>query len=238
MPYTLGPRVDFEALPTADYKLTLKAWKETVETTDTKFSKKGDVRIEWNWIVAVPGSEDQERRDWTSIPATFAEKSNFVHIAIALGIVDSQKAIEEGATIDPDQGIGKSCMGTIVKALKADGKTWGDKITAYAPLPATPEAAKPKTDMAAKLRERLVTLMAFAGEANDPPADLNQQALRDALQAIGAKPITPKATQTVTEMIELANTMGLNDWDDFKLDVLTLKDALVLFEKIAARLDA
>src|ERR1035437_3369058 len=145
MPYTLGPRVDFEALPTADYRLTLKSWKETVETADTKFSKRGDVRIEWNWLVSVPGGEDQERRDWTNIPATFAEKSNFVHIAVALGIVDSVKAIEEGATIDPDAGIGKSCIGTIVKALKSDNKTWGDRITQYAPLPATP--ATPKTDM-------------------------------------------------------------------------------------------
>jgi len=238
MPYTLGPRVDFEALPTADYKLTLKAWKETIETADTKFSKKGDVRIEWNWVVTVPNAEDQERRDWTNIPATFAEKSNFVHIAIALGIVDSQKAIEEGATIDPDQGIGKSCMGTIVKALKSDNKTWGDKITAYAPLPATVAPVKSKTDMAAKLRERLATLMAFAGEPGDPPADLTQQALKDALNVIGAKPLTPKASQLVSEQIELANTMGINEFDSVKVADLTLKDALVLYEKIAARLDA
>lgn len=237
MPYTLGPRVDFEALPTADYKLTLKAWKETIETADTKFSKKGDVRIEWNWIVSVPNAEDQERRDWTNIPATFAEKSNFVHIAIALGIVDSQKAIEEGATIDPDQGIGKSCMGTIVKALKSDNKTWGDKITAYAPLPTTVAPVKSKTDMAAKLRERLSTLMAFAGETGDPPAEFNQQQLRDALKVIGDRAITEPAAQLVKEQMELANTMGINEFDDTTVPA-TLKDALVLYEKITARLDA
>lgn len=237
MPYTLGPRVEFETLPTADYHLTLKGWKETIETADTKFSKKGDVRIEWAWIVTVPGAEDQERRDWTNIPSTFAEKSNFVHIAIALGIVDSQKAIEEGATIDPDQGIGKSCIGTIVKALKSDNKTWGDKITAYAPLPAAAAPAKSKGDMASKLRDRLSTLMAFAGETNDPPADLNQQGLKEGLQAVGARPITPQAQQRVTEAIEMANVMGINDFDATPLPA-TLKDALVLFEKITARVDA
>ena len=235
MPYTLGPRVDFEALPTADYRLTLKTWKETIEAADTKFSKRGDVRIEWSWLVAVPGGEDQERRDWTNIPATFAEKSNFVHIAIALGIVDSVKAIEEGATIDPDQGIGKSCIGTIVKALKTDGKTWGDRITQYAPLGA--ESAKPKTDMAGKLRERLSALLAFAGEMGDPPADLTQQAIRDSLITIGAKPTTARAARYITEQIELANTMGINDFDSSATPT-TLKDALVLFERITARLDA
>jgi len=237
MPYTLGPRQTFEALPTADYKLTLKSWREIIEDKDTQYSKKGDIRVEWNWIVTVPGSEDQDRRDWSNVPATFSEKSTFVHIAVALGIVDSVAAIEAGATVDPDQGIGKSCIGTIVKSLKADNKTWGDKITAYAPLPIAAAPAKSKTDMAAKLRERLATLMAFAGEPGDPPADLTQQALKDALNVIGAKPISPQAETRVKEHIELANTMGINDFDATPLPQ-TLKEALVLFEKITARLDA
>jgi len=237
MPYTLGPRQTFEALPTADYKMTLKSWREIIEDKDTQYSKKGDIRVEWNWIVTVPGAEDQDRRDWSNVPATFSEKSTFVHIAVALGIVDSVAAIEAGATVDPDQGIGKSCIGTIVKSLKADNKTWGDKITAYAPLPLTATPAKSKTDMAAKLRERLATLMAFAGEPGDPPADLTQQALKDALNVIGAKPLTPGASQLVSEQIELANTMGINDFDNGPVPT-TLKEALVLFEKITARLDA
>lgn len=238
MPYTVGPRQTFEALPTADYKLTLKSWKEVVETADTEFSKKGDVRVQWDWIVTVPNQEDQDRRDWTNIPTTFAEKSNFIHIAIALRIVDSEKAILEGATIDPDKGIGKSCMGTIVKSLKKDNKTWTDKITAYAPMPEAEAPAKPKGDMAAKLRERLDTLRAFAGETEDTPADLTQQALRDALKIIGDKPITDRARITLSEQIELANTMGINDFDDTAISGLSLKDALVLYEKITARLDA
>lgn len=238
MPYTVGPRQTFEALPTSDYKLTLKSWKEVTETADTEFSKKGDIRVQWDWIVNVPNQEDQERRDWTNIPTTFAEKSNFIHIAIALRIVDSEKAILEGATIDPDKGIGKSCMGTIVKSLKKDNKTWTDKITAYAPMPEAEAPAKPKGDMAAKLRERLSTLMSFSGSKNDPPSDLNQQALRDSLQLIGAKPITPEATQLLTEQIELCNTMGINDFDDTPILGLSLKDALVLYEKVTARLDA
>jgi hypothetical protein len=238
MPYTLGPRVEFEALPTADYRLTLKAWKETIETADTKFSKKGDVRIEWNWLVAVPGAEDQERRDWTNIPATFAEKSNFVHIAVALGIVDNEKAIEEGATIDPDKGIGKSCIGTIVKALKSDGKTWGDRITQYAPLPAAEAPAKPKGDMAAKLRERTSVLSAFAGLPDSPTDGLAVTALTNGLKALGALPITPAALQTLQETVATANMMGINDYDDIVFTAYNLKDALVLFERIAARMDA
>jgi len=237
MPYTLGPRQTFEALPTADYKLTLKSWREIIEDKDTQFSKKGDIRVQWDWIVTVPGAEDQDRRDWTNVPATFSEKSTFVHIAVALGIVDSVAAIEAGATVDPDQGIGKSCIGTIVKSLKADNKTWGDKITAYAPLPVSATPAKSKTDMAAKLRERLATLMAFAGEPGEPPADLTQQALKDALNVIGAKPITPQATQRLTEHVELANSMGFPEFDDMEIPT-TLKEALILFEKITARLDA
>lgn len=238
MPYTLGPRQTFEALPTADYKLTLKSWREIVEDRDTQYSKKGDIRNEFNWIVTVPGGEDQDRRDWANVPQTFSDKSTFVHIAVALQIVDSEKAIAEGAVIDWDQGIGKSCIGTIVKSLKADNKTWGDKITAYAPLPATAAPAKSKTDMAAKLRERLNTLLAFSGETSDAPNDLTPTALQQALKVIGAKPITDKATQILTEAIELANTMGINDFDDTAIPGLTLKDALLLHEKITARLDA
>ena len=235
MPYTLGPRVEFNALPTADYKLTLKSWKEIIEDKDTQYSKKGDIRNEFNWIVTVPGAEDQDRRDWANVPATFSEKSTFVHIATALQVVDSAKAILDGATIDWDQGIGKSCLGTIVKSLKADQKTWTDKITAYAPMGA--ESAKPKTDMAAKLRDRLAALMAFAGDMGDPPVDLTQQAIKDSLITIGAKPITARAARYVTEQIELANTMGINDFDGSATPT-TLKDALVLYEKITARLDA
>lgn len=238
MPYTVGPRQTFEALPTAEYHLTLKSWKEVTEQTDTEFSKKGDVRVQWDWIVRVPGQEDQERRDWTNIPTTFSDKSNFIHIVIALRIVDSEKAIEEGATIDPDKGIGKSCMGTIVKSLKKDNKTWTDKITQYAPLPDAAPPAQPKVDMAKKLRDRLNLLLAFSGDTNDAPADLTQQALRDALQIVGAKPMTQRAIEQLQEQIQMANMMGVNDFDDTPIIGLTLKDGLLMYEKIAARLDA
>ena len=236
MPYTLGPRTTFEPLPTAEYRLTLKGWKEIAQQEDMQFSKKGDIQIEWSWLVTVPNAEEQDRRSFSPIPTTFSEKSTFVHIVTALGIVDSVAAIEAGATIDPDAGVGKSCLGTIVKSLKTDGKTWGDKITQYAPLPATP--ATPKIDMAGKLRARLTTLMAFSGDPHDPPADLTTTALKDALQVIGAKPISPKELQLVGEQVQLANTMGINDFDNLPLASLTLKDALLLHEKISARLDA
>jgi len=236
MPYTLGPRQTFEALPTAEYTLTLKSWREITEQNDTQFSKKGDVRIEWNWVVTVPGGEDQDRRDWTNIPTTFSEKSTFVHICIALGIVDSVAAIEAGATIDPDQGIGKSCLGTIVKSLKSDGKTWGDKITAYAPLPATP--AKPKADMAAKLRERLQLLLAFSGSSDAVSASLSAPDLKTALNNLGGQPISQRAIEHVREQIDNAKIMGINEFDDVNTDGLTLKDALLLHERITARIDA
>jgi len=235
MPYTLGPRTSFEALPTAEYKLTLKSWREIVEQNDTKYSKKGDIRVEWNWIVTVPNGDDQDRRDWTNVPATFSDKSTFVHICIALGIVDSVDAIEAGATIDPDQGIGKSCLGTIVKSLKSDGKTWGDKITQYAPLPVTP--AKPKADMASKLRERLQLLLAFSGSPDGVASDLSAVDAKTALNTLGARPATPRAIGHVKEQIGNANIMGINDFDDLVLDGLTLNDALLLHEKITARID-
>ena len=235
MPYTLGPRQTFEALPTAEYKLTLKSWREITEQNDTQFSKKGDVRIEWNWGVTVPNSEDQDRRDWTNIPATFSEKSTFVHIAIALGIVDSVAAIEAGATIDPDQGIGKSCLGTIVKSLKSDGKTWGDKITQYAPLPATP--AKPKSDMAAKLRERLMLLLAFSGSTDGVSSSLSAADLKTALNNLGGQPITQRAVDHIKEAIGNANIMGINEFDGIEMPA-TLKDGLLLHERITARIDA
>jgi hypothetical protein len=238
MPYTVGPRQTFEALPTAEYHLTLKSWKEVTEQADTEFSKKGDIRVQWDWIVKVPNADDQERRDWTNIPTSFSDKSNFVHIAIALRIVDSEKAIEEGATIDPDQGIGKSCLGTIVKSLKKDNKTWTDKITQYAPLPLAEAPAKPKEDMATKLRARLNMLRAFAGETEDAPKDLNQQALRDAMQIIGAQPMTQRAIEQLQEQIQMANMMGINDFDDTPIIGLTLKDGLLMYEKIATRLEA
>jgi hypothetical protein len=189
-------------------------------------------------LVAVPNSEDQERRDWSNIPTTFSDKSTFVHIAIALGIVNSIAAIDAGASIDPDQGIGKSCLGTIVKSLKPDGKTWGDKITQYAPLPAEAAPAKPKGDMAAKLRERTAVLSAFAGMPDSPTDGLAVTALTNGLKALGNQPITPAALQTLQETIETANTFGFNEFDDLPLIGLTLKDALVLFEKITARMDA
>ena len=239
MPYTLGPRQTFEALPTAEYRLTLKSWEEITEKETTEYHKKGDVRNMYVWAVTVPGGEETERRDWVNVPSTFSEKSTFVAIHVALRTVNSAKAIDDGATIDPDQGIGRSCLGTIVKSLKKGSTTeWTDKITAYAPLPAEAAPAKSKTDMAAKLRERLNTLLAFSGETSDAPADLDQKALVNALKVIGAKPITAKATQYLTESIELANTMGINDFDDSAILGLTLKDALLLHEKVSARLDA
>jgi hypothetical protein len=136
--YDIAPRVEFEALNTGDYVLRLLEYKEVVEDHDTAFSKKGDVRLQFQWEVDVPGAEPTERRDWASIPKTFAAKSKFVMIALALGIVDESVAATAGAQIDFDDGLGKRCMGTIVRKIKEGTKEWTDQITAYTALTRIP----------------------------------------------------------------------------------------------------
>lgn len=136
--YAIAPRVDFQPLPTGDYVLTLLEVKEVVEERDTAFSKRGDVRLEFHWEVQVPGEEPEERRDWSGIPRTFSKKSKFVAIAVALGLVSDAEGAEQGANIDFDDGLGKRCLGTIVRAQKPNSDEWTDKITGYARLDRLP----------------------------------------------------------------------------------------------------
>ena len=134
--YSVAPRVEFEALPTGEYVLTLLEVLEKAEERDTNFSKRGDIRLEFHWEVEVPGEDAVQRRDWSSIPKTFSAKSKFVSIAIALGLVNEQVGIDAGCSVDFDQGLGKGCLGTIVRKMKDGSSEWTDQITGYAPLSA------------------------------------------------------------------------------------------------------
>lgn len=147
--YTIAPRVEFTPLPTGEYVARLMHWQEKVEERDTQFSRKGDVQIEFHWEVEVPGAEAEERRDWASIPRTWAKKSKFVQIALALGLARDGQAAEEGAVIDWDDGLGKRCKVTIVRSIKEGTNDWTDKITGYMRLDQLPTVPQRRTAPAA-----------------------------------------------------------------------------------------
>jgi len=136
---TLAPRVEFTPLDTGEYKLTLIEIKDIVQERDTTYSKKGDVRLEFHWEVEVPGSEPEQRRSWFNIPKTFSKKSPFVAVIVALGLVTEAEAIENGTTFDLDAGLGRSCIGIIVKKLKEGTNEWIDEITGFMPLSVRPK---------------------------------------------------------------------------------------------------
>lgn len=139
--YAIAPRKIFEPLQTGEYVLTLLAVQERVEDHDSTFSKRGDIKLEFEWEVDVPGGDPETRKERVSIPATFSRKSRFVEIAVALQLVNEQEAIEGGCTVDFDEGLGKRCLGTIVRRLKEDGKEWTDSITAHTVLTRIPRTA-------------------------------------------------------------------------------------------------
>ncbi len=147
--YTLAPRVEFEALATGDYTVTLLEVVEKVEEKDTAFSKRGDIRLEFHWEVAVPGDEPMEKRDWSSIPKTFSKKSKFVAIAIALGLVSEQEAIEYGCAVDFEPGLGKRCVATIVRKQKEGSEEWTNQITGYTALTRIPTGGRRRPAVAA-----------------------------------------------------------------------------------------
>ena len=134
--YTIGPRKEFTALSTGEYVMTLRSVEQEVEEKDSQYSKKGDIKVVWTWDVAVPSGESQQRKSRTPPPETWSKKSNFVHICTALGLVDDQRASEEGIQLDPATGVGRKCIGVIVQKLK-EGSTFEftDSITAFKPLP-------------------------------------------------------------------------------------------------------
>ena len=153
--YALAPRTVFTPLETGEYVLTLLEVSEKAEERDTAFSKKGDIRLEFRWEVDVPGGESEERRDRVGIPKSFSKKSKFVAIVVALGLVNEADAIANGCNVDFDPGLGKRCLGTIVRKPKEGTAEWTDAITAYAPLTRIPSARprRPQAPVAQDLAE-------------------------------------------------------------------------------------
>lgn len=251
MTYTIGPRQTFEPLPTGEYMLTLKEWREYKEEEDSAFSKKGDVKVEWTFEVAVPNAEPTVRKARTSIPASFSEKSHFVHIITALGLVDANTGAEGGCTVDLDAGIGKRCVGTIVKKLKT-GKTneYTDSITVYAPLPAqlsaplvfggsapaspTPSTAAP-TDA---LRARYNALMSFAGLPKLADTAVAAGGIQQSMIAVGAQPLNETARVTLNGAVEFLLSLSGTDYRTKFAEVRTLRDGLLLLDVITKELDA
>ena len=239
--YDIGPRQNFLPLPTGEYVLTLKSWEERTEEQDSQYSKKGDTRLELTWIVAVPNDEPATRKARLSIPMSWNEKSNFVHAAEALRLVDHEKAIAEGAHVNWDMGIGKSCTGIIVKKLK-EGKTdeWTDSITAYAPLPQNAQNAPvgaPERTAGTGLVQRYQRLIKFAGTADTVPEGLSSLEVAGRMKLLGAGDMTDHAVRQLKNAMELWQ-MATDDPVPAVGVPQTLKDGLLALDKIETALGA
>lgn len=129
-----APRVTFEPLPTGDYVCTLLKYEIAPRDPD-QYHKEKYQQIAWYWRVHVPGKDTEELRDWSEITRTFSEKSATVRILIALGVVDESEFATKGGKIDLDLALGHSCLATVIRQLKKDGKSWVNTFQAYQPLP-------------------------------------------------------------------------------------------------------
>src|ERR1035437_503890 len=237
--YDIGPRQNFVPLPTGEYPITLKSVEERTEDQDSQYSKKGDVKLEWTWLFELAGNEEPAtRKSRTPIPQSFNEKSGMVHIVLALALADSAKAIAEGCSIDPSRGIGRRCLGTIVKKLK-EGKTdeWTDSITAYAPLAqqqqatAAPAAGNP-------IQNRYNALMCFAGEEENTETVVTPGGWATAMKAVGARPMTEHARMDLNGIVELLSDMGGADLSAKAEEVTTIREGFVMFGTIEAEVAA
>ena len=233
--YDIGPRQNFLPLPTGEYVLTLKSWEERTEEQDSQYSKKGDTKIELTWIVDVPNDEPATRKARLSIPMSWNEKSNFVHAAEALRLVDHEKAVAEGAHVNWDTGVGKSCTGTIVKKIK-EGKTdeWTDSITAYAPMPQ--QVAHAAGHAAGQgLVQRYQRLIKFAGTNDTVPQGLSAAEIAGRMKLLGAGDMTDVARQTLgdaTDLLQIASDDPLPEIGT----PATLQAGLLALDKLEAAL--
>lgn len=238
--YEIGPRKSFVPLATGEYVLTLKSWEEVIEESDSQYSKKGDKRIRWTFTVAVPNEDNTERRVMTSIPGTFSEKSIFVQIISALGVVDMEKAKADGVSINPDNFVGQQCLGTIVRRVK-DGKqpndhdAWTDSITQYAPY-VTSSAEQPLIRTGGnKLLERALLLEKMAGTNAPITADMSRETLVSAMKARGAQGITAHAIKWLKDADEMYVILGGNgSLLPETFEGMNLQDALKLADMIEA----
>jgi hypothetical protein len=229
--YDVGPRQTFTPLATGDYVLTLKEVGEHVEEEDSQYSKKGDVKIEWTWEIAVPDEEPATRRTRAAPPASWNEKSTFVKIAEALRLVDHERAVTEGAHIDWDKAIGKQIMGSILK-LPKEGKPgeWTDNIKAFAPMPHAPTTTQ--APVSGALRERYRALCALAGTSSHVADQANGKGLAEAMKALGAQPITADAKRQLAELNDTLTLVGAEPIDLAGIDSWTMRAALLAADKI------
>ena len=215
--YAIGPRQAFEALPTAEYTLTLEKVGEYIEEKDSQYSKKGDQKVEWTFGVAVPGGEDTTRRVRTPAPTSWNEKSNFVHIVTALDPVGTAKAREEGWKGDPAALVGRKCLGTIVRKPK-EGSNSGeitDSITVFAPLPQRPIFAGSESPVPLAPAPRANPLLArakrmnmFAGKPDNLTPEMNSQVLATHLRSLGAEPMNDTAVRMLVDAQDFLQLAG------------------------------
>lgn len=216
--YTIGAARNFTAIPTGDYTLTLKSWAEVTEDKDSEFSKKGDLKVELTWLVDVASEdgEDVTRRVRFAPPSSWNGKSTFVKVAEALRLVDHDKAKSEGATVDWDKGIGKTCIGSILRHPKESEPTaLTDTIKSYSPMPAKPvfgggEPAVPlaPAPRANPLLARARKMNLFAGKPDNLTADMNSQVLATHIRSLGAEPMNDNAVRMLVDAQDFLQIAG------------------------------
>jgi hypothetical protein len=238
--YTMGPEKTFTPLPTGEYVLTLKEWKEVTEEKDSTYSKKGDVKIQFTWLVTVPGDDDAERRVSVAPPEGYNKKSTLCHIGVALGVIDAEKAAAEGISYKPDQWIGRRCMGTILRQPKMDDpKTMTDKISAYSPLPANTFVPSPIGDvplsapLVDELTARYMTLLAFNdGEPAKPPTGLSRAQMVAQMRELGAMPLSDAGNRALADERDVASVMAVVLPEDLCKTPATVREGLLQLEAI------
>lgn len=216
--YTIGAARNFTAIQTGDYTLTLKSWQEVTEDKDSDFSKKGDLKIELTWLVDVASEdgEDVTRRVRFAPPLSWNGKSTFVKVAEALRLVDHDKAKSEGATVDWDKGIGRQCIGSILRHPKESEPTvMTDTIKSYSPMPAKPVFGRDESFVPLAPAPRSNPLLArakrmnmFAGRPDNLTADMNSQVLATHLRSLGAEPMNDTARKMLIDAADLLQLVG------------------------------
>ena len=237
--YSIGPRRAFTPLPTGEYVMTLDSWQEREEEQDSQYSKKGDIKIEWTWIVSLPNDEDTTRKTRGAIPKQWNEKSTFVHVAEALGLVDHAFAVTNGTKVNWDMGVGKKCLGTIVKKPKESNPSeMTDTIEAYALYVTASTVVQPPASNALALQDRYQQLLNFAGMENQLPLGAKQIEIANAMRALGAQPITAVALEMLSDNIALLLALDGTDHSKQDLSKLTMKDAMILNDGVSAEIMA
>jgi hypothetical protein len=215
--YKVGPARAFEPINTGDYRLTFKGWEETTVDRDGRYSKKGDPQVRITWIVDVPNRDEETiRRVDINPPATWNSKSNWVKIAEALGLVDHEKAVLEGAEMDWDNAINRQCMGSILKHYKEEKPTeLTDSIKAYSPMPAKPVFGRDESSVPLAPAPRSNPLLArakrmnmFAGKPDNLTPEMNSQVLATHLRSLGAEPMNDTAVRMLIDAQDLLQLVG------------------------------